>query len=113
MAESFAKFTIGPNATLEDAAQKIEDNKYGTVIVVENERVVGTVTDGDLRKAFLKHRLGVAPIQAVMNTSFLSVLPGDTEAAKAMFQSRFYLRLIPEVDAGGVLRGVIRRDQVA
>jgi CBS domain-containing protein len=111
MSELLAKFTIGPNATLEEAAQKIEDNKYGTVIVVDGERAIGTVTDGDLRKAFLKHRLSVTPIHSVMNTSFLSVAPGDAAAAKSLFAARFYLRLIPEVDDAGVLRGVVRRDE--
>ena len=111
--ESILKFTIAPNASLEDAAQKIEDNKYGTILVVEGRRVVGTVTDGDLRKALLRHRLTLIPVHEVMNTNFLSVLPGDKPAAKALFASRFYLRLIPEVDAGGILHGVIRRDEVS
>jgi|SRR5215472_6736294 len=111
-AELIAKFTIAPNASLEEAAQKIEDNKYGTVLVVEGGRVVGTVTDGDMRKALLRHRLAVIPIHEVMNTNFLSVAPGDKTAAKALFESRFYLRLVPEVDSEGILRGVIRRDEI-
>ena len=112
MSEQVEKFTIGPNASLEEAAQKIEDNKYGTVIVVDGEKAVGTVTDGDLRKAILKHRLVVIPIHELMNTSFLSVAPGDRDSAKKLFASRFYLRLIPEVDADGRFKGVIRRDDI-
>lgn len=112
MDESILKFTITPNASLEEAAQKIEDNKYGTIVVLEGERVVGTVTDGDLRKALLRHRLSLIPIHEVMNTNFLSVGPGDSAAAKALFASRFYLRLIPEVDSNGILRGVLLRDEV-
>ena len=111
--DTIENFTIAPNASLEEAAQKIEDNKYGTVLVVEGERVVGTVTDGDMRKALLRHRLVVIPIHEVMNTNFLSVPPGDRAAAKALFDSRFYLRLVPEVDSDGFLRGVIRRDDIS
>lgn len=111
-AQDTFRFTIAPNASLEEAAQKIEDNQYGTIVVVEDGKAVGTVTDGDMRKALLRHRLTLIPIHEVMNTSFLSVAPGDRTAAKVLFAERFYLRLIPEVASDGTLKGIIRRDEV-
>lgn len=107
------QFTIAPDSSMEEAAQKIEDNDYGTLIVVEpgGNRVVGTLTDGDLRKAFLKHRLAITPIKELMNTHFISVQQEEIGRAKDLFKERFYLRLLPVVDKDGHLCGVLKRDQ--
>jgi acetoin utilization protein AcuB len=40
--------TIGPDATLEEAAQTMADNKYGCLPVVEDNVVVGIITETDL-----------------------------------------------------------------
>jgi CBS domain-containing protein len=74
---------------------------------------VGTITDGDIRKAFLMHRLAVIPVHEVMNTDFISVMPGELDRARSLFNAKFYLRLLPEVDGDGRLCGVLQRDKVA
>jgi acetoin utilization protein AcuB len=40
--------TIGPDATLEEAAQMMADNRYGCLPVVEENVVVGIITETDL-----------------------------------------------------------------
>ena len=40
--------TIGPEATLEEAAQVMADNRYGCLPVVEEDVVVGIITETDL-----------------------------------------------------------------
>ena len=40
--------TIGPDATLEEAAQVMADNRYGCLPVVEEDVVVGIITETDL-----------------------------------------------------------------
>lgn len=40
--------TIGPSATLEEAAQLMADNRYGCLPVVEDNVVVGIITETDL-----------------------------------------------------------------
>jgi len=40
--------TIGPDATLEEAAQVMADNRYGCLPVVEENVVVGIITETDL-----------------------------------------------------------------
>src|SRR5258706_7902194 len=110
---TLSKFTIVPESPLEEALQKIEDNGYGTLIVVRDGRAVGTITDGDIRKVLLTHRLSIIPVREIMNTDFLSVMPGDIDRARSLFTAKFYLRLLPEVDAEGRLCGVMQRDKLA
>jgi dTDP-glucose pyrophosphorylase len=51
---SAKKLTIGAQATIRDAIQTIDQGAVQIALVVENDQLLGTVTDGDIRRAFLK-----------------------------------------------------------
>ena len=40
--------TISPDATIEEAAQEMRDGDFGVVPVVEDEELVGVITDRDI-----------------------------------------------------------------
>ena len=46
-------YLISPLSSLMDAMQKIDNNRKGFLIVVDEGRVVGTLTDGDIRRALI------------------------------------------------------------
>lgn len=49
------KFTITEKEKIIDALQKIQSNKKGFLIVTDNNNILkGTLTDGDIRRAFIK-----------------------------------------------------------
>jgi mannose-1-phosphate guanylyltransferase/mannose-6-phosphate isomerase len=53
----FSSFTIKPMQTFYDALVKIENNKKGFLIVVdEEEKVIGTLTDGDIRRSLINQK---------------------------------------------------------
>ncbi len=56
---------------------KIERNHHRAVVVVEGERVVGTVTDGDIRRAFLHDVLPLAPVERIMQLNPLFTTSTD------------------------------------
>lgn len=45
--------SVGPNDLLEQAALLMRDNKVGTLAVVENEKLVGIITESDIFDAFI------------------------------------------------------------
>ena len=48
-------FVAGIDATIIDSLKKIDTNKKGFLIIVDfDDKVVGTLTDGDIRRAFIK-----------------------------------------------------------
>ena len=51
------KYITESDSTIEEAWTKIEVNMHRSVIIVDNGKVVGTLSDGDLRKAMLARRL--------------------------------------------------------
>ncbi len=71
---------MGLASSVEEVVRKIEANLMGVAFVTDAEdRLVGAVTDGDLRRVLLEGRLGLGmPVTEVMNTnpSVLSVGSG-------------------------------------
>lgn len=108
--ELFQLFTIQSTATLQNALLKIEENKYQSLIVIDdNMRVMGTLSDGDIRKALISNRSLFAPVYDVMNTNYKSVK--EKEQAKEIFAKHFYINLIPVVSEVGVLQDIAYRDK--
>ncbi|MFN3963157.1 MAG: CBS domain-containing protein, partial [Fimbriimonadaceae bacterium] len=55
--QTLANLTLPPTATVRDALQAIDQNSTGIVLVVDHEqRLLDSMTDGDLRRAILGGR---------------------------------------------------------
>jgi CBS domain-containing protein len=59
-------FTVAPTDSIRTAMEKIERNKHRVVVVVADGKVLGTVSDGDIRRAFLHDMLPIAPVTQIM-----------------------------------------------
>jgi CBS domain-containing protein len=105
---SLAPYLVSPEQSLEDAMAQIEENRHRSVVVVDDrDVVVGTLSDGDARKAILDHRLLSTPVQHVMNTNFIALEPARTGEAAGIFE-REHVFVIPVVDGEGRLLDVLR-----
>ena len=49
----FSEYIISRDSSIISAMQKIDNNRKGFLVVVDEGRVVGTLTDGDIRRALL------------------------------------------------------------
>ena len=100
-------FTVNDGSTIEHALAQIERNSHRSVIVVDDsQRVVGTLSDGDVRKAMLAHRLLTTPVGEIMNLNFVSVQSEDLERAPALFE-KYHLFIIPVVGPSNELVDVL------
>lgn len=55
MTENLRQFCLPPDAALRQALACLNDNRRGIVLVTDPERrLLGAITDGDLRRAFLE-----------------------------------------------------------
>ena len=101
------KYVVESSASLRDALALIEENRHRSLVVVsERGAVVGTLSDGDARKAMLKGRLLVTPVSDVMNTNFIALRDGERAKAKDIFQ-KTHIFLIPVIDEKATLVDVI------
>jgi nucleoside-diphosphate-sugar epimerase len=67
--ENNSDITVYPDATLKETMESIGDTGLGIVFVVdEDERLLGTVTDGDIRRSLLRGNDVTEPVRNVANT---------------------------------------------
>ncbi len=67
-------YLIGFNASIYEALVKIEKNKHRSLVVVDNSnKVVGTVSDGDIRKGLINRILLEASVSKVMNLNYKKI----------------------------------------
>lgn len=106
--ENKLKYVVSSDSTIEEAWSVIEENRYRSVIVVEGEKVVGTLSDGDIRKAILSKRLLSAPISEIMNVNFTSLTKDNKGKGEKIFREKDIF-LIPVVDKNLKLIDIVRR----
>lgn len=75
-------FTVKVTDTIRTAMLKITRNKYRVVVVLDGTKVVGTVSDGDIRRAFLKEVLPIAPVEKIMNINCRTTTETDPQKVK-------------------------------
>jgi arabinose-5-phosphate isomerase len=49
------KPSISPSASVKDVIIEISKNRLGAVVVIDNDKILGVITDGDIRRMLEKH----------------------------------------------------------
>lgn len=98
--------SITPRTTFEQAAAWCRTLQVHHLPVVDGDRLVGLLSDRDLRTAAGDGRAGETPVADLMSTQVLTVSPHDgaAHAAKLMISNRF--SSVPAV-TGGRLEGLV------
>jgi dTDP-glucose pyrophosphorylase len=91
---------ISPRATLREALEAITKNVRQAVLVMEADgRLVGLVTDGDLRRGFLRGIPLDGAVADIMNPAPVTAPPGMARAAVVELMLARSIRHLPIVDA--------------
>jgi dTDP-glucose pyrophosphorylase len=101
------RLTIRVGATIHEAMEAIQAGAVETCLVVDaDRRLVGVVTDGDVRRALLAGCSLGSPVDACLNTAFHAVGEdvGRAEALDVMLARAF--TQVPIVDRDGRLVGL-------
>lgn len=107
------KICISPSATIRDAMIAIEQGVVQLSLVVDaDQRLLATVTDGDIRRGLLSGLSLDAPVTAVMrsNPTSIPISAGRPAARRLMRERR--LHHVPLVDSSGRLVDVAWVDEV-
>lgn len=108
MTEKWRKSFLGADGTIGDAIAIIESGGTQICLVLEaGDRLIGTVTDGDVRRGMLRG-LGLgASVTEIMNRKPKTVSPQDgTKHVQALMHS-LLLRQVPIVDDDGRVCGLV------
>jgi CBS domain-containing protein len=101
-------FSISPDATVYDAIKKMADNDIGSLVVIDNDRLVGILTERHYaRNIVLKGRASPAtPVQAIMETKVIYAKPEQSiEECMAVMTDK-KVRHLPVIEDGNLI-GII------
>jgi len=99
---------LEPSATIGQAIAAIEASDVKIALVIDNEhRLLGTITDGDVRRGFLKG-LGLdSAARDVMNASPITAQAGDSLERFRALMARTYRRQLPLLDGENRVVGIV------
>jgi dTDP-glucose pyrophosphorylase len=106
-----------PEASIRDAITSLNQSGCGIVLVADRERrLLGTITDGDIRRALLRQLDLGQPLSEVLRAkqgqAYESPVTAPVGERPRQLQTLFrkhVVEQIPLVDAEGVLRGLVLR----
>ncbi|MBX3205835.1 MAG: nucleotidyltransferase family protein [Labilithrix sp.] len=98
---------------MKDVLVALERGSSQVVLVIDDRnRLAGILTDGDVRRAFLKGASLSSPVEPHVNSSFIAVDPrvGRVDVLELMKARR--ISVVPIVDEGGTALGIHRLHDV-
>lgn len=112
--KDWKKATVGSGTSIRDTLRIIDESFLQIALVVDDDgRLLGTVTDGDVRRGLLRG-LGLdSPVRDVANTKPVVASRGNDAAALQRLMKERSVRQVPLVDAAGRLVGLELLDELA
>lgn len=106
------KYLISSRANIKQTI--IQINKFGlklVCVVEKNNRLIGTVSDGDVRRGLIKNLTLENSIKKIMNKNpkFIKQKSKVLQASKIF--SKFKVQAIPVLDKNGLLIDIVTEDQ--
>lgn len=102
------KSIIGSEAVLSDAIGAINDGGFDIALVADGDgRLLGTITDGDVRRGLLRGLDMGAPVAEIMNAKPMTAAPNAARPQLLKTMRQAMLRQIPLLDGGGRVVGLV------
>ena len=96
--------SVGPDATLKEVSELMDIQKIGSVVVMEDDKAVGIVTERDFAtKIMIKSCLPDTKVSTVMSSPVIHVLPNQSVADIIEIMANNEIRKIPVIDNGKVV----------
>lgn len=110
---SFDSFVIHKSATILEALIKTDFNKKGFLIVLDDsQRVYGTLTDGDVRRAFIRGLDKSYEIHTICTRQFRSLSVTDDISMATELLKTEGVKFIPILDENGRLANILTKGQM-
>jgi dTDP-glucose pyrophosphorylase len=105
--KSWEQILIGRGISVREALIKINQAGTQMALVVDSERrLIGTLSDGDVRRALIKGLSISDPVERAMNASPKTMLSSESRAAVRSRMKQLGLHQIPVVNDQGVVVGL-------
>lgn len=93
--------------TIHEVAQKMKEENVGAIPIIDNDRLVGMITDRDivLRCVAERHPFS-SKVEEVMSTNLFTITPETTTQEAARMMAQHQIRRLPVVEKGKLV-GII------
>lgn len=99
---------ISASSSLRDAASVLNSAQHKLILVASSDgKLLGTVSDGDLRRAMLKGILLDDPVSEIMNSNFIYGNEGMSSAEQRALMNRNEIDELPIVDSDGKVLNLV------
>ncbi len=99
---------VNADANMQEVILEISGKRLGVTAVVDGNRVIGAITDGDLRRAIQKHKVIMSLKAKDIMTTRPKTIHADTLAVDALeIMKKHHITNIFVVDNDGVYVGVV------
>lgn len=99
---------IGPDATIGEAAQKMQNGDFGMLPVEENDRMIGSISDRDITiRAVAADKASTTKVREVMTEGIIWAFEDDSVAEAAKLMSQHQIRRLPIVNSAKRLVGIV------
>lgn len=106
------KFLINKNESIESALQVIENNHSGIVFVEDNRKIIGSATDGDIRRVLLVEKDLNIKISKCLNRDFVFLLEKDATRENILKLLDTKIRIIPILNQNHELISVVSQKNI-
>ena len=101
---NFKKILISPNSTIRTTIEIINRSACQIALEVKKKYLLGTVTDGDIRRSILNGKNLDSSVAGIMNKNFSSLPIGTAKKNVLDFMQKKNLRQIPMLDKKGKIQ---------
>jgi len=99
-----AKVILSASASIKEAMESIDKNKIKIALVVDDSnRLIGTITDGDIRRSILKGIALNKSVKDTMNCNFTYAQVGESKEKIFQLAKRARVNHVPIVDKDFIL----------
>ena len=104
---------VDATLTINEAAKMMEDAKVGAIIVMENNKPLGIVTDRDFAVKVAAHAYQISePIKKIMSSPLIAIGPEETVLMAADLMYTRGVRKLPVIDNDKVVGMITATDLV-
>ncbi|SNR82173.1 CBS domain-containing protein [Desulfurobacterium atlanticum] len=103
--------TAFPDETLESVVKKLYSKNVGCVVIVEDDKPIGIITDRDVAIRGFK-KAPETPVKEIMTPKVITISEDDGIFELTKKFRNHGIRRIPVVDTTGKLKGIISIDDI-
>ncbi len=102
-----------PDTTVKDAVKQMVRRNVGSILIVEDDKLVGIFTERDLMKLVAEDKPVYTAVGDVMTKNPKTLKPDDPLSKAALLMSEHGFRHVPIVDDEGKLLGIVSSRDVS